>query len=209
MRTQLALIRAAREEFTEKGWNGTRVEDVARRADCSVKTLYNHFKTKHELIARVFGGVLTVIIEDGQRVLNETEDVTKTIEWMLSKLVETSIRRRNITAAMVAAMLEQPLIYPEVDHTPGAKLPEDYGAAIIVAALSDLIELGQEDGLFNADLPAFQVASYHVIGTLLLIAMQPDMATEEVQKIALSQLMPALTSSPGPHEPASAEPDRS
>jgi hypothetical protein len=134
---------------------------------------------------------MAVIIEDGQHLLNETEDVRKTVEWMLCKLVETSVKRRNITAAMAAAILEQPLTYPEVDYDKG-ELPEDFGVAVLIAALSDLIEMGQEGGNLNSEVDAFRVANYHVVAILLMIALNPELSTEEAQRLACSQVMSAL-----------------
>jgi AcrR family transcriptional regulator len=192
LRTQLQLNIAGRKLFAERGWHGTRMEDVAQEAGVSLKTLYKHYPSKHALIARVYGGTFSVMIEDGQHLLDETEDVRQVLEWMFAKLVETSINRRNLTAAMIAALLEQPLIYPEPTAD---QLPEDFGVASIVAAISDLIEIGQEDGLLNPNLPAFKVASYHVTETLLFITMNAEAAIDEVQQLVLTQVMPALSAS--------------
>jgi AcrR family transcriptional regulator len=194
--SRLAILKAARQLFGERGWEATTLSAVAKEAGVSVATLHNHFKTKNELIARVFGGVMAVIIEDGQHLLDETGDLEKTIKWMFDTLVETSIKRRNITAAMVAAMLEVPLVYPEVEIAPGSKLPEDYGAAIVAAAISDLIKVGQEEGIFDAELPSFEVASYHVTAALLLITMHPELTTEDAQKLVIRQVMAALKNLP-------------
>lgn len=48
-----AILRAAREEFTERGAYGP-VEDIARRAGVGVATLYRNFPTRESLIEGVY-----------------------------------------------------------------------------------------------------------------------------------------------------------
>lgn len=43
------LIKAARELFTERGYDATKMEEVAERAGCTTGPLYHFFKTKKEL----------------------------------------------------------------------------------------------------------------------------------------------------------------
>ena len=46
-----ALVAAAAEVFAEKGYDGARVQDVARRAGVTVGAIYNRFSGKAELLA--------------------------------------------------------------------------------------------------------------------------------------------------------------
>lgn len=52
-RTRAALIDAAEIAFREGGYAGTRIEDVAERADVSVGSVYTHFHGKHGLYLAV------------------------------------------------------------------------------------------------------------------------------------------------------------
>ncbi|MFS0671697.1 TetR/AcrR family transcriptional regulator [Ornithinibacillus sp. 179-J 7C1 HS] len=49
-RTRKKIVEAAREEFFEKGFNGTRVESIAKRAGVNKQLIYHYFKGKEELI---------------------------------------------------------------------------------------------------------------------------------------------------------------
>ena len=52
--TRAALLKAARELFTERGYAGTSTEEVVRRARVTRGALYHHFRDKSELFAAVF-----------------------------------------------------------------------------------------------------------------------------------------------------------
>ena len=61
--TRGALLRVARELFTEKGYAGTATEDIVERAGVTRGALYHHFRDKQELFQAVF--------EDAERELVE------------------------------------------------------------------------------------------------------------------------------------------
>ena len=51
--TKAALIRAATELFTARGWVNTGMRDVAREAGVAVETLYSHYSSKRKLFDAV------------------------------------------------------------------------------------------------------------------------------------------------------------
>ncbi len=55
--TRAALLKAARELFTERGYSGTSTEEVVRRARVTRGALYHHFRDKSDLFAAVFEDV--------------------------------------------------------------------------------------------------------------------------------------------------------
>ncbi|MGH8222755.1 MAG: helix-turn-helix domain-containing protein, partial [Woeseiaceae bacterium] len=52
------IAEAALAEFSEKGYDATRVDDVARRAGVSKGLLYLYFRTKEELFKAVVRGFI-------------------------------------------------------------------------------------------------------------------------------------------------------
>lgn len=62
--TRGALLRVARELFTDKGYAATATEDIVQRAGVTRGALYHHFRDKEELFQAVF--------EDAERGLVET-----------------------------------------------------------------------------------------------------------------------------------------
>ncbi len=51
--TRLAILNVARDLFHEQGLGGTSMRDIARGAGLAQSSLYNHFKTKDELVMAV------------------------------------------------------------------------------------------------------------------------------------------------------------
>lgn len=51
--TAAAIVMAAVEEFSARGFHGTSVRDIASSAAVSVGTLYNYFASKHELLVTI------------------------------------------------------------------------------------------------------------------------------------------------------------
>lgn len=51
--TRTALLDAATDRFTTKGWAGTGMREVARQAGVAVETLYSHFSSKRKLFDAV------------------------------------------------------------------------------------------------------------------------------------------------------------
>src|SRR5262245_9128883 len=49
-RARAVILAAATRLFTERGWNGTGMRDVARAANVSIETVYRNFSSKAELL---------------------------------------------------------------------------------------------------------------------------------------------------------------
>lgn len=60
-RTRKKILAAAKEEFFEKGYNGTRVESIAKRAGLNKQLIYHYFKGKDELINETIAEFVTTL----------------------------------------------------------------------------------------------------------------------------------------------------
>jgi AcrR family transcriptional regulator len=54
-----AIVLAARDHFLKEGFAGASMDDIARSAGVSVKTIYSHFANKDELFRKVMVGACT------------------------------------------------------------------------------------------------------------------------------------------------------
>lgn len=51
--SQRAIVEAAREEFSERGYSATSIRDIAQRAEVSLSAMYYYFKGKQELLVAI------------------------------------------------------------------------------------------------------------------------------------------------------------
>src|SRR5512142_2099140 len=63
------LLAAALELFVEKGYAGTRLEDVAHRAGVSKGTLYLYFENKEDLFKAVVRGNVLPVLQHGEKLV--------------------------------------------------------------------------------------------------------------------------------------------
>jgi AcrR family transcriptional regulator len=56
VRSQARILEAARQAFTERGYDSATIRDIAKRADVAVGLVLRHFTTKQELFLAAFPG---------------------------------------------------------------------------------------------------------------------------------------------------------
>jgi AcrR family transcriptional regulator len=87
--TRARLVRAAAEVFREKGYTGSRVQEIARRAGFTSGALYTHFDSRAELLAEaiaVENGRMFATLSDG---LGSTAEIdARAIAASLARFIE-------------------------------------------------------------------------------------------------------------------------
>ena len=68
--TARRILAAARDAFSENGFNGTTVDGIARRAGVNKATLYYQIGDKETLYAKVIGSVIEETVDSIVRDLN-------------------------------------------------------------------------------------------------------------------------------------------
>ena len=63
-RKHRAIVEAATEVFLANGYSRTSMDDIARQAGVSKQTVYQHFKSKEQLLTHV---VTSIIADAGER----------------------------------------------------------------------------------------------------------------------------------------------
>lgn len=75
-----AIVRAARDQIAESGIVGLRVQEVARRAECSVSLIYRHFTSRDGLIAHVLTEDYSRNIDRWREIVYEVEHGTGPVD---------------------------------------------------------------------------------------------------------------------------------
>lgn len=144
-RTQIAM--AAVEVFGDKGFDRTRIEDVARAAAVGKGTIYEYFKNKKELM----DGALEVLMRHMAESLMPTEDSQKSPLETLKEMTRKTIEAVRHVADAYRFFLEYMLI--------ASRSGEDYGGFkdLLIEyriSLTNLIEAGIKSGEIRKDVDA-------------------------------------------------------
>ena len=114
--TRERLLRAAADAFAERGYDGTRVADIATAAGVSNGAMYAHFGSKAELL-------VDALRTHGRRLLAEAfaADPDRSVTELLLMIGRWLPRRRDargylIVEALVAARRDQDVAQPMRDY---------------------------------------------------------------------------------------------
>lgn len=81
------IVEAARGAFSEKGYGGTTIDDVAARSEFAKATLYKFFRTKEELYLSVVEDVFTEINDIAEKALQEDLPVREKFSLFVRTLI--------------------------------------------------------------------------------------------------------------------------
>lgn len=99
-RNRRRLLEAAREAFAASGAEAS-LEEIARRADVGIGTLYRHFPTREALLVEVYRHAVEQLAAAAPRLLAECRPVEALREW-LRLFVDYAATKRVIAPAFQA-----------------------------------------------------------------------------------------------------------
>jgi AcrR family transcriptional regulator len=183
-----ALIEAALEEFSDKGYEAATVADIAARAGVTTGAIYAHFDSKLELLVECLGlrsvdEVLEVAASASSRPWDEVSAL----------LGEDLARRPPKRTLLLLDLIVMARRDPEVARVISAGLA-DYLTAVAGAA-----EMGRRMGLLDPALPSDELARMMAVisfGLLAFGAIDEDPPSDA----AFVRLTNALLQSDGPPE---------
>ncbi|MFY9625919.1 MAG: TetR/AcrR family transcriptional regulator [Rhodoplanes sp.] len=99
-----AILAAALDEFTERGFASTRIDDVARRAGVGKGTIYLHFKDKEALFQQLVIAMLGPIVAQLQGLPDEDRPVRAVLERLFALFVDEiyGTKRRQVLRLIMA-----------------------------------------------------------------------------------------------------------
>src|SRR5262245_62556636 len=102
MRSRAAVIDAARSLFMEQGYAGTTMDDIARRAGLTKRTLYNNYADKEALFRLIVSDVITVAETFARELRDE----------LATGITPANLREKlhDVAARMAAAIVRMPVI---------------------------------------------------------------------------------------------------
>jgi AcrR family transcriptional regulator len=170
------LIEAARAAFTEKGTDAS-LEDIARRAEVGIGTLYRHFPTRQALLEATY-------LEEVEALCATAEELADLDPWdalvgWLYRFAEYATTKKALSAELLATIGMQSALFADC-HT------------AIFAAGVPLLERAQAAGAVRPDVTANEALRL-VSGVLMVRFAEP----EEINRL-LTLAMDGLRYRPGP-----------
>jgi AcrR family transcriptional regulator len=181
--TRERLLRAAADVFGARGYDGTRVSDIALAAGLSNGAMYAYFGSKAELLV----GALRV---HGRRLLSDlvAAEPDRSITELLQVTGRRLRRRRDADGWLVIEALVAAHRDPDVANAMRGYVAER------VEWLAGLVRTAQDAGELDPALPPSAVAHFCLslaVGTAL-VAPDLDDVDEEEWAAFLARLVPAL-----------------
>jgi TetR/AcrR family transcriptional regulator, cholesterol catabolism regulator len=157
MDTLTKILTSSVELFTQYGFKTITMDDIARRAGISKKTLYQHFATKQEVVSESVVWYKNQMCDKALAVTQQSENAVEAMVRLM-EMMDQTYRRIN-----PLAMLELQRFFSDAFALFREKLiTQD------VEAMRDNILRGMEEELFRKDVNADLMARYHIETALML-----------------------------------------
>jgi AcrR family transcriptional regulator len=164
------ILTAARIAFAEAGASAS-LEEIARRAEVGIGTLYRHFPSRHALLEAVY-------VDEVEALCRSAADLDELPPW--DALVGWLHR-------FVAYMVTKQALAPELlDHVGRDAAVFQESRAALYAAGGPLLERAQEAGVVRADTDLSEVIQ--LVGGIAKIAVSEPGQVDHILDIALDGL---------------------
>lgn len=166
MEPLVKILSASAELFSQYGFKTITMDDIARRAGISKKTLYQHFANKQEVVNDSVIWYKNKMTENCAAVLTDAENAIEAMVRMLAYF-DTMNKRIN-----PMALFEMQRFFPEAYKTfRELLLSRD------VVMIKENILQGIQEGLYREDINADLMARYRLETSLMVL--QPNLLVSD------------------------------
>lgn len=179
------ILRAAAEVFAERGYEGARVQEIARRAGMTTGAIYAHFDGRHDLLLAATGLQARTAAQEQLDALGDADvnDIIAAIGPALATNPDLGMRPLAMEA-LVAARRE-PQLHEVMRDRVEASNDE----------LAALVARGQRDGAIAADLDPETLAKFFnalLVGVAALAPVWKEPLPEEGWTVLLDRIMQGI-----------------
>ena len=150
------ILEAAVKVFARKGYFAARVADIASQAGVADGTIYLYFRSKEDILVSLFDEIMAEHIEKGREELAAVEGAGARLLVIARHHLRLLGGNRDLAVVF------------QVEFRQSTKFMERFTAGWLhdyLAVITGVIEEGQNDGTFRADLPR-KVATKAFFGAL-------------------------------------------
>jgi AcrR family transcriptional regulator len=160
------ILSASAELFRQYGFKTITMDDIARRAGISKKTLYQHFANKHEVVNESVQWYKTRICDNCEAVIGESENAVEAFV-RTQTIMDQVYRHMNPTT-----LVEMQRYFPEAYEIFKQRLQE-----IDLVMIKQILQRGIDEGLFRSAINTDLMARYRLETSLMMF--QPNLLVNE------------------------------
>jgi AcrR family transcriptional regulator len=148
--TKRRILAAAKAEFARKGLGGARVDDIAARAKINKRMLYHYFGNKEELFTRTLEDAYGAFREAEAKLRIEDDDPITAFRRLMTFTWKYYLDNPEFITLVNSENLHKARHIRKSDQMDAMNKP-------FMARMQTLLERGQAQGLFRADLDPIQI----------------------------------------------------
>jgi AcrR family transcriptional regulator len=185
--TRERLVRAAIEVFLEKGYGGTRVQDIARRAGYTPGALYVHFPSRSALLGEA-------IVVEGQRIVAQLADSFTNVTPGGDAAARAMANFAIIESGPVDHLMLEALALAARDPAAREMFAEQLG--MLAERMTERVEVGIKMGIVDPTLDVAAVRTFFsawILGLIVHRAIGLSAADPDAMSEVCSRMIAALT----------------
>jgi AcrR family transcriptional regulator len=149
-RTKASILKAAREEFCDQGFNGARVDAIADRAQANKRLLYHYFGNKEALYEAVLLDAYQEI-RRGERELRISQyDPVEAVDRIIRFTFRHFLANPWFPRLLSVENLQNARFVKKIKNVEEIRSP-------IVQELQDIVKRGHAEGIFRTDVDPMQL----------------------------------------------------
>jgi AcrR family transcriptional regulator len=148
--TKANILEVARQEFSDKGLSGARIDEIAERTNTSKRMIYYHFASKE--------GLYRAVLEEAYTRIRETETAmpieTMGAEQALRANIRLNFNYHHDHPEFVRLVMNENMHHGEfIKHVVGIKRRNES----VIRVLGEIIAKGRDEGVFRDDLDPIEL----------------------------------------------------
>jgi TetR/AcrR family transcriptional regulator len=164
------LLPAAAEAFAERGFEGTRLEDLSAASGVPRATLYYYFTGKAEIL----GFLLSHFVESLSRAVSEAAQSSGTARQRLDRVIDKVLQRLVANPVMLRALVPS---FSRVSEVPEI---EDSVSQAILAPITSILSDAFRDGELSMQAEDMEATAAAIIYALTFLTLHYQLREDKV-----------------------------
>ncbi len=143
--TRKKLLAAGRKEFANRGLEGARVDEIAKRAGVNKQLVYHHFGNKDELYRHVLESIYLEIRKREQGLKLDTLPPLEAIQKLVEFSFDYTAKNRDFTAMLIDENVHKGRHMKDIKDLELLHSP-------LITAIERILKRGEKEGVFRSGL---------------------------------------------------------